>query len=810
MGPRLHHGRACLEFGGGSSEPLRVSSLVFIGFTYVRTERTYIPQRPRPTYKRSEMEEHLLEDAHCPPWPTPALAALGRQEGSGERRAPKPKPKPAFKRGALVLAQQQEGHASKDKVWRKEMEPGRRWMARECPAGWQRSSPSPATTRQPYDHFVDPDDEHEDCTSGLIGGTRSEEMVEDFSPNWMKESLKEIRPVVDSSKLGSTRSSSWWRKRRKYKWHTKGNTINILDDRGLARVSNFPKSRSDGTLLDRIMSSRPTEPDLPEVGKPSDPMEQPQESPQFILDNETIPLIDFRHVSSALALPQTVAVAAAANSSSSTTTTTTTVVMGPLLEHVNVYNRMQSEREFSGNASVMQLRTHQDASSSTHALFKLGQSLDESSSSRSGYGAVTTSRNNNHQLDIKSMRRTFSQGENGGHTKDDSTQARPMGVDLELGLKLRLYDNDSSHLEGHSDLMEVPLLSSLLQSSHSSSSKPTSARRVPLVRQQGTLQFDDEDPSESKPMAFCSPEHVPLVHDVSSPSQDDGFFSQTGGEKTDSPEDVEVDEEDAEECKNHLSALNLVRRSNLNGLPLKRALTLPSSDMTQLRSPMRRGPPGTGDSPDEDMSIDIPYSASNRPPILRAESMDTSLVIPTFTVTINPLEDDEITFVPDSPTTCPPSKTLSESIDSNNLNETGKRNGSIDNHNLTCEELDDRRCSIGSASSLQLDNRLGVPDLTIRRVSEISHINELRQGISGMEHINSECYEVVRDVNPDTFSLDSIHQTVFKRCQNKYVPPQRSSTQNKCFVIVTSGCTIFGIIYGFWYKNFGPGAHDLH
>ncbi len=82
--------------------------------------------------------------------------------------------------------------------------------------------------------------------------------------------------------------------------------------------------------------------------------------------------------------------------------------------------------------------------------------------------------------------------------------------------------------------------------------------------------------------------------------------------------------------------------------------------------------------------------------------------------------------------------------------------------------------------------------------------------VSGMEHLASEYYEISRAPNPDNISLDSIHKTVFRRCQNKYVPPQRSSTQNKCFVVVTSGFTILGIIYGFWYKNFGPGKDALH
>ena len=53
--------------------------------------------------------------------------------------------------------------------------------------------------------------------------------------------------------------------------------------------------------------------------------------------------------------------------------------------------------------------------------------------------------------------------------------------------------------------------------------------------------------------------------------------------------------------------------------------------------------------------------------------------------------------------------------------------------------------------------------LGIRRVSEISHINELRRGISGMEHLTTEFYEISREPNPDCISLDSIHKRVLKR-----------------------------------------------
>ena len=46
-----------------------------------------------------------------------------------------------------------------------------------------------------------------------------------------------------------------------------------------------------------------------------------------------------------------------------------------------------------------------------------------------------------------------------------------------------------------------------------------------------------------------------------------------------------------------------------------------------------------------------------------------------------------------------------------------------------------------------------------------------------MDHLASEYYEVAREPNPDAISLDSIHKTVFRRCQNKYMPPQKSTLQ---------------------------------
>ena len=48
--------------------------------------------------------------------------------------------------------------------------------------------------------------------------------------------------------------------------------------------------------------------------------------------------------------------------------------------------------------------------------------------------------------------------------------------------------------------------------------------------------------------------------------------------------------------------------------------------------------------------LTVPPSFPGPGPRERTGSLDHSfLVIPTFTVTINPLEDNEITYVPDSP-----------------------------------------------------------------------------------------------------------------------------------------------------------------
>ena len=105
---------------------------------------------------------------------------------------------------------------------------------------------------------------------------------------------------------------------------------------------------------------------------------------------------------------------------------------------------------------------------------------------------------------------------------------------------------------------------------------------------------------------------------------------------------------------------------------------------------------------------------------------------------------------------------------------------------------------------------LSLGDLGIRRISDISHINEIRRDVPGMDHLASEFYEISREPNPDAISLDSIHKRVLKRCKNMYISHSRSSNANKWFVVITTGFTLVGIIYGFWYKNFGPGAAMHH
>ncbi|CAB4057458.1 unnamed protein product [Lepeophtheirus salmonis] len=59
-------------------------------------------------------------------------------------------------------------------------------------------------------------------------------------------------------------------------------------------------------------------------------------------------------------------------------------------------------------------------------------------------------------------------------------------------------------------------------------------------------------------------------------------------------------------------------------------------------------------------------------------------------------------------------------------------------------------------------------DIGIRRVSEISHINELRREVSGLDHLASEFYEISRQSNPDSISLDSIHKRFYSDAKIKF------------------------------------------
>jgi len=149
---------------------------------------------------------------------------------------------------------------------------------------------------------------------------------------------------------------------------------------------------------------------------------------------------------------------------------------------------------------------------------------------------------------------------------------------------------------------------------------------------------------------------------------------------------------------------------------------------------------------------------------------------PLITVTINPLEQDEVTFIPPSPM-----------LEMKN----------------TC--FDERRSSIGSSSSMEDEDRsmLGLSSFNVRRVSDISHINELRREISGLSHLASEFYTIKKVDDLDTISLDSLHVRTLSRCA-KYqaLPPSSQSRNNKYFVIITTSLTIMGISYGFWFKNF--------
>jgi len=153
---------------------------------------------------------------------------------------------------------------------------------------------------------------------------------------------------------------------------------------------------------------------------------------------------------------------------------------------------------------------------------------------------------------------------------------------------------------------------------------------------------------------------------------------------------------------------------------------------------------------------------------------------PLITVTINPLEQDEVTFIP----TTPPVE-----------------------ENGTKEFFSERHLSIGSAGSLDMEGEerlLGhrlQGQSSFRRVSDISHIKELRKEVPGFSNLTSEFYEVVTTADPDTITLDSLHVRVLARCVTKYQPPDRKDA-SKWFVIITTLLTLLSFSYIFWFKNF--------
>lgn len=162
-------------------------------------------------------------------------------------------------------------------------------------------------------------------------------------------------------------------------------------------------------------------------------------------------------------------------------------------------------------------------------------------------------------------------------------------------------------------------------------------------------------------------------------------------------------------------------------------------------------------------------------------STDTPPVVghPLITVTINPLEQDEVTFIPPSPP----------------LEENGAK-----------DFFTERHLSIGSCGSLneEEDRMLGSrlrANNSFRRVSDISHIKQLRREVPGLSHLASEFYEVTT-ADPDNISLDSIHIRVLDRCVTKFQPPDRSATTSRWFVIITTGLTLLSFTYIFWFKNF--------
>ena len=192
----------------------------------------------------------------------------------------------------------------------------------------------------------------------------------------------------------------------------------------------------------------------------------------------------------------------------------------------------------------------------------------------------------------------------------------------------------------------------------------------------------------------------------------------------------------------------------------------------------------------------------------------SNFVIPQFTVTINPMEPDEFTFIPDSPELCssggPALRSRRSSMDMFHKSRTGSLSSLVgDNQHLRRGSI---ASSLGSTTSLAERGRflgLTVRRSDQRRVSDISCINQLKQDM-GMSHLSSEFYEVV-EIDPNVhISLDSIHQRVLERCANKYQQQKPPSKGPMYFVLVSLFLTAVGITGCLWLKNFAPDLNIAH
>ena len=177
---------------------------------------------------------------------------------------------------------------------------------------------------------------------------------------------------------------------------------------------------------------------------------------------------------------------------------------------------------------------------------------------------------------------------------------------------------------------------------------------------------------------------------------------------------------------NQQNALEKFRQDSLNQF---QQISLDQSQTSQPAS-SNQSCRGSLDQPDQGRAS---LSKSNQPSFDQSQqafSSSPDYPQPLITVTVNPMEQNEVTFQPPSPY-C----------------------------NTTEESLNDRRLSIGSASSLTKDleekkHGLKLSSYGVRRVSDISHIHQLRKEISGLSHLASEFYTVTKSDDPDNISLD--------------------------------------------------------